>query len=76
MDKLGRATAPFISTKDGIRICRKPSRRRLRHGAETRDCFLLSATSSFLTASPLSGLVGKYLMFNSNARAVGLSNIR
>jgi choline dehydrogenase-like flavoprotein len=73
-DKQGRATGVTYFDRD-----RKERFQRARavvvcaNGAETPRLLLLSASSRFPNGlANSSGLVGKYLMFNSNGRAVGV----
>src|SRR5258708_4845456 len=73
-DKLGRVTgAVYFDEQRNTHLQRAKAVIVCANGAETPRLLLLSANKQFPNGlANSSGLVGKYLMFNSNARAVGL----
>ena len=74
LDASGRATgAVYFDERKNIHLQRAKALIVSANGAETPRLLLLSATKQFPDGlANSSGLVGKYLMFNSNARSVGL----
>src|SRR5262249_5298154 len=74
MDSAGRATgAVYFDEKKNVHLQKAKAVVVCANGAETPRLLLLSANKQFPNGlANSSGLVGKYLMFNSNARSVGL----
>jgi choline dehydrogenase-like flavoprotein len=74
LDAAGRATgAVYFDERKNTHLQKAKAVVVCANGAETPRLLLLSANKQFPSGlANSSGLVGKYLMFNSNARSVGL----
>jgi len=74
LDSAGRATgAVYFDEQKNTHVQKAKAFVVCANGAETPRLLLLSANKQFPNGlANSSGLVGKYLMFNSNARSVGL----